>query len=429
MWGRIGASLLITAAMAAQEPFPEEPKQRIRLAREAVKAGSQGISRISGLLDDAEVSVRLEAVKAIVEIGSQYSLDPLLKALTDGDPEIQIRATDGLVNFYYPGYVKTGLSATISRTGDLVRSKFRTDPDDRVIEPWIEVRREIINGLGRLLASSTQVDVRSNAARALGVLRGRGALEALHDALRTKQTTLMFASLQALQKIQDPRSGPSVAFLFRDPEPFIAVAALETAGLVRAVSVLPEVETAFLRVSEQRTRQAALLAMALMGDARCRKYFLANLEDKNEAIRAAAAEGLGRLLDKADVPVLTQRFDDERKMPPRLAQAFALVRLGRLEMAEVAPLRYLLNTLNSKAWRSVAEGYLVELAREKAVRMPLEAALTSATRDEKLAMSRILGMSGDRDSEPVLQRLTRDADPEVMQEGVRALRNLKARLP
>ena len=49
------------------------------------------------------MDVRLEAVKAIVDIGTQRSLDPLIKACGDNDPEIQIRATDGLVNFYVPG--------------------------------------------------------------------------------------------------------------------------------------------------------------------------------------------------------------------------------------------------------------------------------------------------------------------------------------
>ena len=433
MWRPLGTALLLAATTCAQETatprWPEDPKQRVRLVREAVNAGSPGIARIASLLDDADVNVRRETVKAIVEIGSQYSLVPLLKALTDSDAEVQIRATDGLVNFYYPGYVKSGLSAVVSRAGELVRAKFRPEADSRVIDSWIEVRPEIINGLGKLLASQSALEVRVNAARALGVLRGRGALTALHEALRSKQTALMFEALQALQKIRDPRSGPAVAFLFRDPEPFIAVAALETAGLVRAPEVFPEVEAAFLRVSEPKTRQAALQAMAYMGEPRGRKYFLANLDDKSELMRAAAAEGLGRLRDPADLPLLALRFDQERKMPARLALAFALVLLGRLELDEFAPLRYLQNTLNSKVWRGVAEGYLEELAREKQVRTALEGVLSTATREEKLSVVRILGVTGDRDSAAALQRLSRDPEPVVMQESVRALRNLNARLP
>ena len=44
-------------------------------------------------------------------------------------------------------------------------------------------------------------------------------------------------------------------------------------------------------------------------------------------------------------------------------------------------------------------------------------------------MSIVLARSGDRDSEPYLEALAKDPDPEVMQEGIRSLRTLRARLP
>ena len=85
--------------------------------------------------------------KAIVDIGTQRSLDPLVKATADNDPEIQIRATDGLVNFYVPGYVKTGLTASLRRVGSSVKAKF-TDTNDLVIDPYIQPRPEVIAALG-----------------------------------------------------------------------------------------------------------------------------------------------------------------------------------------------------------------------------------------------------------------------------------------
>jgi hypothetical protein len=81
-----------------------------------------------------------------VEIGTQRSLDALIEATGDSDPEMQIRATDGLVNFYLPGYVKTGLGASLQRVGRGIKAKF-TDTNDKIIDVYVSVRPEVIAAL------------------------------------------------------------------------------------------------------------------------------------------------------------------------------------------------------------------------------------------------------------------------------------------
>jgi len=158
MMRRVAVFLFVAIACSeapfAQDARSEDPKQRIKAAKDAVKAGTQGIERIKPLLQDPDVNVRIETVKAIVEIGSQYSLTPLLQALGDGDAEVQIRATDGLVNFYQPGYVKSGLSESIRRSGNAIKAKFGIDEDDERIDYWIEVRPEVVTGIAKLLSTS-----------------------------------------------------------------------------------------------------------------------------------------------------------------------------------------------------------------------------------------------------------------------------------
>jgi len=148
-----------------------DPKSRAKIVRELGKGGSESIARIEPYLTDPDFDVRLEAVKAIVDIGTQRSLDPLIKASNDNDAEIQIRATDGLVNFYVPGYVKTGLTASMRRVGSSIKSKF-TDTNDQVIDAYVQVRPEVIQALGRMARGGVSMDVRANAARAAGILRG-----------------------------------------------------------------------------------------------------------------------------------------------------------------------------------------------------------------------------------------------------------------
>ena len=116
-------------------------------------------------------------------------------------------------------------------------------------------------------------------------------------------------------------------------------------------------------------------------------------------------------------------------MNVRLAVVFALVSFGNLDTAELAPFRYLISTLNLKAYKQVASAYLIELARDAQVRRTIYAVLPAAAKEEKIGLSGILAASGDKDSVPVLETLSKDSDPEVAQEGIRGLRALRARLP
>ena len=100
---------------------------------------------IAPLLSDSDLEVRKEVVRAIVSIGTQHSLDPLVTATRDNDPEVQIAAADGLVNFYVPGYLQTG----ISKFSSAIRSRFDRENKD-IVEPWVTVRPEVIEALGKL---------------------------------------------------------------------------------------------------------------------------------------------------------------------------------------------------------------------------------------------------------------------------------------
>ena len=108
--------------------------------------------------------------------------------------------------------------------------------------------------------------------------------------------------------------------------------------------------------------------------------------------------------------------------------AFALVALGQVEIAEVSPLQLLIDTLNSKTRQGVAVAFLTELAREPKIRASLYPSLTGGTKDEKIYLARVMARSGDKDSLPALEKVSQDTDTEVAQEGLRALKNLRARL-
>ncbi len=411
----------------AQEASSQDVRDRRRAPRSLARQGATAIPQLAKLVVDSDLEVRIEAVKALVDIGTQYSLDPLIQATRDNDPEVQIRAADGLVNFYLPGYVRTGLSSTLRRAGNKLVSRF-SDTNDQVIDPFVEVRPEVIQALGRMVRGGSSMECRANAARAVGILRGRGAEADLLEALRSKDTQVIYESLVAFQKIGDRTAGPRLTFLLRDLDEKVQVTAIETEGLLYAMDALPALREVFGRSSSKRVRRAALTAIAMLPDAANRQLLLANLNDSDADLRAAAAEGLGRLKNPEDAADLEKRYEGESSNMARLSVAFALVSLGRLEMGEFSPLSYLINNLNNSARANAAQALLTELARQPQLRNALYQPLERGTRAEKIGLLRVLAASGDAASEPYLDARTRDADVDVAAEAVRSLRNLRARL-
>jgi len=413
--------LLLASAtlLPAQDVRPKD-------VREMAKAGSSAIPQLQELLKNPDAEVRIEAVRQITEIGTAGSLDALIPATRDNDPEVQIRATDGLVNFYLPGYVRTGIGASLRRAGTSIKGRF-TDTNDQVIDPYVTVRPEVIDALGKLASGGGNMDARANAARALGILRGRKAVPDLVEALHTKNSDVMHESLVALQKIRDESAGPRVTFLLHDLDQKVQIAAIETTGLLRDMDAVPELADVLKRARDAKVKRAALTAIAMLPSEKSRDLYAQYLHDKDDAMRAAAAEGYARLRNPADLPMLEKAWQDEGKTPPRLSMAFAQVMLGKTEIAEFSPLRYLIDELNSAAYKGEALPFLVELARDDRVRKALYGPLEAGTKDEKIGLAGVLACSGDRESIPHLEKLSNDKDADVAQEGLRSLRTLQAR--
>jgi HEAT repeat protein len=421
--GRYALFLLAIAAFSQDIQSPD-PKERVKAARSYREGGADAIETLKPLISDSDRDVRLEAVRSIVAIGTQHSLDPLVAATRDNDPDVQISATDGLVNFYVPGYVPTGMAAKL---GSSIRSRFDRENRD-VIDPWINVRPEVIEAIGKLARGGSSMESRANAARAIGILRGKAALPDLLESLGTKDTTVLYEALIALQKIGDQSAGPRARAMLRDLVERVQIAAIETVGLLRTTDAIPDLQKVFDSSKSVRVRRAALTSLAMLPDTKSRPFFERGFQDKDDKVRAAAAEGFARLNQTADVPMLAAAFDEESKMPARLGIAFALVALGQTKTDEFAPLTYLVNTLNSRGYRGVVEGYLTELARRPEVRTLLHSFVAKATKDEKIGLARILALTGDRESVAHLEWISKDNDTDVAQEGLSALKVLRSRL-
>ncbi|HEY7305307.1 MAG TPA: HEAT repeat domain-containing protein [Bryobacteraceae bacterium] len=424
------ALLASFAASGQSDETSVDANQRIDTIRNLGKRDYTVIPTIAQYLKDPSRDVRIEAIKAIVRIDTVHSLDALVEATRDHDAEAQIRATDGIVNAYLPGYVaKSGLTGSATRGVRQVKSFF-SSRNYQVVDADLTIRPDVAQALGDEIRGGAGLDAKANAARAAGILRAGPAVPALVQASHSKDSELIFECLVALQKIHDTSAGPGIGFLARDLDERIQVTALETIGVLRSLPSAPDVRSALTHARDTRIRRAALEALAMLAIPDDRGTFQKYAQNDDAGLRAAALEGLGRIREPEDYPALEAAYNEkDADWRIHLAAAFALVNEGKVDTSEFSPLPYLVETLNSGSRAYAANAYLVELARRKDVRDSLVKLLPETTKEQKIALCSVFGKSQADDAVPILNGLTKDMDPDVAFAASRALRIIQARRP
>jgi HEAT repeat protein len=411
---------LVVLAVAAQA-------QSVKEVRRVAKQGESALPELQRFLLNPDVRVRIEALHGIIDIGGPRTVDALVDAARDNDAQVQIMAVNGLVNVYLPGYIKTGFYAPIKKISSDIRSRF-SDPDDQVIDPYVIVRPNVIQAIGKVARSGSSLDARANAARAAGILRGKPAVPDLIEALRSRDSDVILESLVAMEKIRDPAACPGIHFLVKDFDEKVQTEALEANGMLTCKQARPDIRDVIQRTDRDKVRRAAISALAMMPEPADRALFNSYITNPDEKIRTAAAEGFARLASIDDARHIQTLYEQEPRNAPRMALAFTMVMDGNLSLDEFAPLRFLVYSLNNNNYRPAAQTYLTEAARNPEVRSALTKVLDEGTRDEKVSLARVISASGDKSSIPALEKLSHDPDATVAAEGVRQLRNLHARL-
>ncbi len=388
------------------------------------KGGNRAVlcQAIEGVVADPAPDVREQAAIALIKLGGQECLPGLRKATKDADPDFQSMAVDGIVNFYMPGYVKFGWLNSVKGFGKAVSKRFST-PEPLIVEPSVKVMPADIQAIAPLIGGGSSMDSRANAVRAVGILRGVDAAPELKQALNSENKTIQIEAVRSLEKIGDLSAGPAIAPLLNRPDKKLQIAAAEAVGQLRTKEAVPDLARLSKTAKDKDVQRASLVALAKVPDNGEDRTFLLYLQDKDEQMRAAAAEGLGRAGNKSDLKTIQEAFATEKNESARQSMAFASVLLGDLDK-----LQYVVDGLDSTFHRGESRAFLTELARDPRVLSELYTPLTSGTRDQKIELSRIVARSGTRESVSHLQKAAGDPDPRVAEAAGNALRNLQSRL-
>ncbi|MEZ5393462.1 MAG: HEAT repeat domain-containing protein [Bryobacterales bacterium] len=266
---------------------------------------------------DPAPEVREDVVIALIKVGSTACLPGLAQMTKDASPEIQSLAVDGLVNLYVPDYVEFGWLSSVKSFGKSLKSRFR-DPQPIVVQPSVRVAPEAVDSIVPLISGGSSMESRANAARAAGILRARAALPELEKALKSRDETIILEAVRSIEKIGDLKAGTSLVPLLRDPNDKIRQTTAEAVGQLRDARAVEDLNMMVRGDKNKDVQRAALTAMAKIPDNGQDKVFLLYLRDKDDKLRAAAAEGPGPLGNPSDVKTLQEAFAIEKNESVRL---------------------------------------------------------------------------------------------------------------
>jgi len=396
---------------------------RARAARDIGQSGdSKQVPALIATLADPSAKVRKEVVIALARLHVSQSIDGLIQATRDPDSDIRVLAVNGLVDYYTGRSLDTGVTGFFKKGYQQARSHFEVDVTQ--IEPGVVVDPRVYSALDETMNETRAIESARAAAYGLGVLLARPEVPDLVHAAHALDEQLAREALGALSKIKDLSAGPQLIDLLDSTSPGILADAAVTVGVLRTQAAAPKLESLYDNSSDRKVRQSALQGLADLGNPASVALFTRLLASSDKSTRALAAEGLGRARDPRALPELEKAQGVETDINARLAMDFALTALGRDN-----DLNGLVQGLDSRLHGDIAQTYLIELARNPAIRTKLYPYLTSGSDTERRKLCDVLMVSGDRSSLGPLEHASHDRNDDVATEALHAVRVIRARLP
>ena len=417
----ISAFCLPVVAAQTQAPNPlldqlksSNADQRAKAASELGKKGeASAVPALAAALNDPSANVRREVVVALAEIRGVESLDGLITASRDTDPHVRVVAVDALSGYYL------GRAPSIGFMGGLKHATESSDKGVR-IDPGVVVDPKVIAALEAALEDTRSIEAARHAAKGLGILMAKSAVPALVKAAHSPDEDLAREALNSLGKIKELSAGPQLVDLVDSPKKAVRQDAILTVGRLRTREATSKFQIVAQNDHDKKTRRNAFEGLALLGEPVSYDLFIRTLGEKDKTYRAYAAEGLGRIGDKRAIPELEKALAAENDGGSRLAEEFALTKLGQSKMGE------LVAGLGSRSWES-AFAYLVELGHDPQIATQLPTYLHNKDADIRRRLCTTLMCTGDASSVGPLEEASKDSNNDVAAEALRALRAVRAR--
>lgn len=372
-------------------------------------------------LRNPDPKVRVSAVRMLRDAKYPEAVAPLAPLVLDPIDEIQIETIGAELSFFLEQDVKSKRMVGFileKRKSTVAAAAFDLGP----LAVWPRrVPPELVTALLQAVDDET-AKVRLEAIYALGVIARAplepGQVQGLIKALDHYDPSVRSAAARVIGRVKVAEAGDALLKAVNDSQAEVRYAALRALGAIkdtRAVAALAE-QLAFYKKGEGAW--SALDALAQIAAPASVPLFKERLQDKDQFIRRAAAEGLGRAGDLESIETLEKAATLDDSAMVRLAAAFSLQKLGRNYATRLADL------MNSPKVMAQGQEYLIELGPP--VIPTLLPRLQDPDADVREALVDVLGVIGDGSNLAALEAATKDRDDSVVSAAKRAIARLTA---
>jgi HEAT repeat protein len=394
-------------------------KVRAKAARQLGKSGdTAAVPDLAAALTDPSSNVRSEVIVALATLHTLPSLKALLTATRDTNPSVRLLAVNALVGWYTGNIPSLGF---VAQSYHSAANMFQSGPTAGV-SPGTMVDPGAVAALEETMQDTRSIQAARRAAWGLGTLHAQAAVPDLVKAAHSVDTELATNALNALAKIKDITAGPQLVDLLDSSNRDVRQTAAVTVGILRTKSAVPKLESTYKTDSNIHDREAVLDGLAYIGDPSSYHTFIEALASADQNQRAYAAEGLARAGNSQALPALQEAMQVENKQNAKLAILFAQSALGKTQSLEE-----LVDALPSRSYGDVAQSYLTELTRRKALLDAVYPYLTNSNAAIRRKLCYVLMYSGNASSIPQLQPLTHDHNGDVAAAALSAIKSIRSR--
>ena len=285
---------------------------------ELVKIGKPAVKPLIKALKDSHWNIREAAVKALGNIGDKRAVGPLIEALQDSDWHVCEAAAKALDKINPDTWPKTE-----------------------------EVKKLVPEFIETLMNPRTSVQATRRAAKGLGLLGDKRAVEPLIQALDYKNAGIRYEAVIALGKIGDKRAIKPLKktliggwFNRKDSDEDVRKAAAEALGRIGGEKAVEPLINALEEDSDKDVRQASIKALGETGDKHAVEPLIEVLHDSSSDARSLAAQALVKIGKPAIKPLVKMLNDPDSDVRGRAV--WALDKIGWKPTKQAERINYLI---------------------------------------------------------------------------------------
>ena len=373
-------------------------------------------------LRNPDPKVRMSAIHLLRDAKYPEAVPPIAPLVMDPIDEIQIEAIAAELSFFLEQDVRSKKMVGFvveKRSSALARAAFDLGP--HAVWPR-QVPPELVTALLTAVDDDNK-KVRAEAIYAIGVI-ARAPLDGAHveglkKALDHYDPAIRTGAALVIARLKVQGIGDALLRAVNDSQADVRYASMRALGAVKLESAVPALTEQLAFYQKGEGAWSALDALAQIGAKASIPVFRERLADKDQFIRRAAVEGIGRAGDAESFDALDRLANTDESAAVRMAAIFAETKLGRANAGRIVDL------MSSPKVLTQGEDYLVELG--PSVISTIVPRLQEPDANVRESMADVLGMVGDASVLPAIEALAKDREASVAAAARRAAARIKAR--